>query len=240
MRSWIISIALLLTVYAAYPTPAHAQTSDNTFCYTTAIGSYTCFDTFEAAEAALRNALPASYKNVIQPKTPVPNGYQLNSQGLEQWRIDYYIPDQPPEATYPATHTISGWNATSNGICAPSNDPIDPDGCLDGDAAALAKYEYSRSVAPQCTLNKLGFEGAYAAPFSRINVVGFNGRYGSIQHTSIDYYTTRRLAYTTICPGWTSPTTAYNYIAKRQTFICPDKFSPVDGFSSLSESPKRV
>ncbi len=215
MRTWNVSLMLLLAMYAAQPISAEAQTSDNTFCYTTASGSYACFGTFEAAEAALRNALPASYRNVIQPKTPQPSGSSPNAQGLEKWRVDYFIPDQPPETMYPPTHTVSGWNAASNGICSASNDPLDPNGCLDGDAAAIARFEYSRSFLPQCTLNNPGFEGAYATPFSRIDAQSYQSRYGSIQYTPNNFNSTRRLRYTTQCPGWTSPTTDYNYIARR-------------------------
>ena len=236
MRSWIVSIALLLTMYAVQPTSAHAQTSDNTFCYVWNVTS-NCFDTREAAEAAMRSALPASYQNVIKPKTPVPNGYQPNAQGLEQWRVDYFIPDQAPETMYPPTHTVSGWNAASNGICAASNDPLDPNGCLDGDAAAQAMYQYFVSAYPSCTFVKTGYTGAYASPFASVKEYAFRSRYGVISYVPNPFSNTRKLNYTIWCPGWVegSPPDPRDFqIYKMQTFLCPDRFTPLNGFSSLS------
>jgi RHS repeat-associated protein len=235
-----ILLFLLSLICGFAPLSAEAQVSDNNYCHNLTTTANKCFGSQEAAEAAMKALLPASYRDVIQPKTPVPAGQQPNAQGLELWKIDYFIPDQPPPTTYPPTHTVSGWNASSNGICSASNDPLDPNGCLDGEAAAVARYEYIRSTYPQCTLNKLAFQGAYAVPFSSVSAASYNSRYGTIQYTPKDYYATRQLPYTTLCPGWTSSTTSYNHITKRQTIHCADKFSPVAGYSSLSESPNGV
>ena len=151
LRAWIV----LLLAYAFTPLAAQAQASGNSYCHNVATTANNCFGTQEAAEDAMKALLPESYRDVIQPKSPVPSGNQPNSQGLEQWKIDYFIPDQSPVKSLP-TYSVSGWNSTSNGICSASNDPLDPDGCLDGDAAALARYEYIRSAYPQCAVNKLG------------------------------------------------------------------------------------
>ncbi len=230
-------IFLLSLICGFAPLSAEAQVSDNNYCHNLTTTANKCFGSQEAAEAAMKALLPASYRDVIQPKTPVPAGQQPNAQGLELWKIDYFVPDQPPPTTYPPTYSVSGWNATSNGICSPSNDPLEPNGCLDGEAAAVARYEYIRSTYPQCTLNRLAFQGAYAVPFRNVQADSYQSRYGTINYTPKDYYGTLQLPYTMQCPGWQAPTTSYNYIAKRQTIHCADRFSPREGYSSLEQTP---
>lgn len=238
MRRLPILAALLLPLLWAPPVPA--QTSPvlpNDFCFFWQSQSQ-CYPSMAEAHAGMEAALPASYRDVIVPRTPYPTGSVAWNTGLEEWRVDFFIPDQPPETYFPPVHNVSGWDAQA-GICSPSGDPLYPNGCLDGDAAALAKYEYSKSSTPQCTFVPVGFQGGYQSPFSVVSSEGWRSRYGRISFTPNGYYTTRQWVYTTQCPGWNppDPVTNKNYIAKTQSFQCADKFSPVAGYSDLSQSP---
>ena len=237
MRSWIVSLVLLLAVYAAQPIAAQAQTSDNTFCYTTASGSYTCFGTFEAAEVALRNALPASYRNVIQPKTPQPSGSTPNAQGLEKWRVDYFIPDQPPAQIFPEGY--SNGSAGAPAQCVSAGDPFVAALCSSEDGAAYGLYNQFKADFPQCTFTDQGYKNLFVTPFSTITESSYLSGYGVITYnnSTLPPAGNRKLTYEIQCPGWAQPDAREINLGKRQTFLCPSRFYAVSGYSSLAYSP---
>lgn len=242
MRHTHLLAALLLPL--SWTSPATAQTSPlppEDFCVywpgSTQI-FYQCYRSMAEALAGMRAVLPASYRDVIMPKTVNPQGAVSWSTGLEEWRIDFYVPNQPPQATYPPVHIVSG-NDSRSGICAASGDPLQPDSCSDGDAAAQAFYEKIKSAAPQCTYVPVGYQGAYYTPFSSVAANPQHRGWGHIHYTPNGYYTTRQWVYTTQCPGWNPPDPVTNklYIAKSQSFLCPQAFTPIAGYSDMSQSP---
>lgn len=243
MRHTPLLAALLLPL--AWTAPATAQTSPlppEDFCVSWLSSTqnfWQCYRSMAEAEAGLMAVLPASYRNVIRPKTPVQLGKVAWNTGLEEWRVDFVIPDQPPATTFPPVYSLSSGDARA-GVCPASGDPLYPDGCLNGDAAALAKYEKTKTIDyPQCTFNPVGFQGAYYSPFSSVSSEGWRSRWGRIHFTPNGYYTTRQWVYTGECPGWNppGPMTYKDYIVKTQSFQCPEHFRAVAGFSDLSQSP---
>lgn len=243
MRYTPLLAALLVPL--AWTAPTAAQTSPlppEDFCVSwqgSAENFWQCYRSMAEAEAGLRAVLPASYRDVIQPKTPQPQGSVAWNTGLEEWRVDFFVPNQPPASQYPPVYSLSSGDARA-GVCNASGDPLYPDGCLDGDAAALARYEKTKTIDyPQCTFIPVGFQGAYYSPFSSVTSEGWRSRWGRIHYTPLDYYGTRQWVYTGECPGWNppGPVTYKEYISKSQSFLCPELFTPVAGYSNLSQSP---
>lgn len=235
MKPWIVLPALLLVMYATQPLPAEAQTSDNTFCYSWN-GTGNCYDTREAAEAAMRSVLPVSYRGVIQPRTPRPSGFQPNAQGLELWQIDYFIPDQPPAQMFPTGY--SNGNAGAPTQCAAAGDPFVAYLCSTEDGAAYGFYNQYKTDFPQCTFTDLGYKNSYASPFSRIFESSFHSGYGIVSYDdpTVLPAANRKLAFEMQCPGWAQPELREINLGKRQTFRCPDRFYAVDGYGSLAYS----
>jgi hypothetical protein len=158
-----------------------AQTSDNNFCYQWN-GQGACYGSRQAAETAMKALLPASYQSVIQPKTPRPSGYQPNAQGLEQWQVDYFIPDQPPQQFFPAGYS-QGW-AGAPDVCPSAGNPLYPALCASEDNAAYALYNHFKAEYPQCTFTDHGYQNTYSTPFSSIYEYRYRSRYGSISYTN--------------------------------------------------------
>lgn len=235
LRSFLSTLVLGAIAALAPAAPAAAQ-SDNRFCYFwNGLGQ--CFDSHDDAEAALRSALPASYRDVIQPRTPRPSGRAPNAQGLEEWRVDYFIPDQPPERTH-APGFSQGWAGAEQGVCPSAGDPLYPGLCKTESSAADALYNHFVASYPQCTFRKHGYEHAYATPFGAIQEYGFRSRYGVITFgRRLPPSAERKLVYEIQCPGWAQPDVREINLAKKQTFLCPDQFTPPRAYGALAYSP---
>lgn len=236
MKNLLRLCVVLLSCFAFKPAVSLAQSSGSNFCYTYNNVS-ACFSTHEAAEADMRGKLPASYQNLIQPKTPQPSGFQPNAQGLEQWRIDYFIPDQPPEQIFPAGYSNGSAGAPTH--CTSAGDPFASHLCSSENGAALGLYNYFVATYPQCTFSNLGYANTFVTPFSQVSESSFRSGYGIAVHTNstLPPAGNRKLVYQIQCPGWAQPDTREINLGKRQTFLCPNRFYAAAGFSSLAYSP---
>lgn len=232
MRGRIAPLGLALTAAAMTTQAARAQD----FCFNWG-GTGSCHATREAAEAALREVLPASYRRVLRPKSPYPIGNGPNAQGLERWRVDYFIPDQPPERINPAGFS-QGWAGADAGVCPSAGDPLYPYLCKTESSAANALYNHFVASYPQCTFRPHGYENAYAVPFGAIQEYGYRSRWGVITYgRALPPAAERKFVYDIQCPGWAQPVVREINLSKMQTFLCPDKFTPLRGFGSLAYSP---
>ncbi|NOT88643.1 MAG: RHS repeat protein [Lysobacter sp.] len=236
MKRMFVLAALLLTCLALKPSDLFAQTSDNTFC--NVLNSVSaCFSTRDAAEADMRSKLPVSYRDVIQPMTPRPAGYQPNSQGLEQWRVDYFIPDQPPAQVFPEAYSNGSIGAPT--VCVPAGDPFVSSLCSTENGAAYGLYNKLKTDFPQCTFTDRGYKNSYVTPFASVNESSYRSGYGvaSYNNSTLPPSGNRKLSYEIQCPGWAQPDLREINLGKRQTFQCPDRFYAVAGYSSLAYSP---
>jgi len=213
---------------------AFSQTSDNQFCYSWSVYSG-CFDSKPQAVAAMKAAMPVSYRDVVREFSDVPTGTVSQSMG-PQWRIDYIVDDKPPEQMLAPVYLVNGADSRA-GVCASSGDPLYPYQCSDGDQAA---EEWLRVFGvSSCTYVKYGFVGAYAEPFRSISRYSWSSRYGVIALTPEPYANTRSLSYTITCSAWSDPTPQQRYvpIAKQQAFLCPVEFFPVEGTPATISGP---
>ena len=218
--------------------PVMAQAAPNDYCFNWN-GYSGCYSSFAQAEAAMKSLMPESYRDGLSPRGAIWTGQQNNGDGTEPWRMDYVISNKSPQTIFPATYSSSSGNSDA-GLCSPSNDPLRPGQCLNGDAIATAVYDKARRDYPACDFAMIGFQGAYAIPFSQVKSEGFNSRYGTVHYTPKDFYATRQFVYTSWCASWGAgapPVTSKVYLTKWQTIYCPEAMTPVEGYSSVSESP---
>lgn len=238
MRHLPTLAALLLPL--AWISPATSQTSPvlpADFCFTWQNQSQ-CYTNMPEAIAGMKAVLPASYRNVILAKTPYPAGSVAWNTGLEEWRMDFFIPDQPPEQTFPRGYS-QGW-AGAPDVCPSAGDPLYPHLCNSEQSAVDALYEHMRASYPQCTFVRGGYQNSWAQPFGRISAYRWNGRYGVISYTNSNLPPdgNRKYLYTSQCPGWNPPDPVTNAInlGSLRTFLCPDQFGPVEGYGASQYS----
>ncbi|WP_313917149.1 hypothetical protein, partial [Tahibacter sp.] len=190
------------------------------------------------AQAGMRAVLPASYRDVIRAKTPYPTGSYAGTTGLEEWRMDFFIPDQPPEQTFPRGYS-QGWNGAPD-VCPSAGDPLYPNLCDSEQNAVDALYEHMRASFPQCTFVRGAYENAWADPFAQISAYNWTSRYGVISYinTNLPPDGNRKYMYTIQCPGWDppDPETRSIKLGSLQTFLCPDQFGPVEGYGASAYS----
>lgn len=231
-----LPLLAILLLPLSWLSPAAAQTSPvlpADFCFTWQNQSQ-CYTSMAAALAGMKAALPASYRNVILPKTPYPSGSVAWNTGLEEWRVDFYIPDQPPEQTFPRGYS-QGWQGAPD-VCPSAGDPLYPHLCDSEQSATDALYEHMRRSFPQCTFVRGGYQNSWAQPFSRISAYRWNSRYGVISYTNSNLPPdgNRKYLYTTQCPGWNppDPVTEAIHLGSLQSFLCPVEFGPVEGYGA--------
>ncbi len=238
MRHLPILAALLLPL--SWASPAAAQTSPvlpNDFCFSWQNQSQ-CYPSMAAAEAGMKAVLPASYRNVILAKTPYPTGIVAWNTGLEEWRVDFYIPDQPPEQTFPRGYS-QGWRGAPD-VCPAAGDPLYPYLCDSEDSAVEALYGFMRNEYPQCTFVRGGYKNQWAHPFAQISTYPSDRRYGVISYTNSNLTPdgNRKYDYTVQCPGWNPPDPSPRsiYLGSSRSFLCPDQFGPVEGYGASQYS----
>ncbi|MBL8300963.1 MAG: RHS repeat protein, partial [Rhodanobacteraceae bacterium] len=217
-----------------------AQTSPvlpNDFCFSYQ-NLWQCYPSMPQAMAGMKAALPASYRNVIFPKTPYPTGQIAWDTGLEEWRVDFYVPDQPPEHTFPRGY-YQGWRGAPD-VCPSAGDPLYPHLCKTEDGATEALYGYMVNTYPQCTHVRLNYANSWASPFARISAYNWTSRYGVISYTNpnLPPAGNRKYEYTVQCPGWNppGPVTREINLSSQQTFLCPEDFKPVEGYGAAQYS----
>lgn len=238
MRMIRLCVWVLALGWHMAPMELNAQTSDNSFCYSWN-GYGGCFGSLPEAETAMKAVLPASYRNVIRPKTYTPTGVTQWSTGLEQWRIDYFIPDQPPQQTF-ARGYYNGWQGAP-AVCASAGDPLYPHFCATEAQAVDALYNHMRASYPGCTFVPLGYQNEYASPFGGIQPYNWSSRYGvtSFHNPNQPPAGNRKFLYTMQCPGWNPPDPVVYTInlTSQQTFLCPQDFGPVSGYGASGYAP---
>ena len=238
MRHLPLFAALLLPL--SWTSPTTAQTSPvppSDFCFSWQNQSQ-CYPSMAQAQAGMKAVLPASYRDVILPGTPYPTNSFSPITGLEEWRMDFFIPDQPPEQTFPRGYA-QGWNGAPD-VCPSAGDPLYPHLCDSEQSAVDALYEHMRTINPQCTYVRGGYQNAWAQPFSQIWAYSWNSRYGVINFTNstLPPDGNRKYLYTGQCPGWTppDPITYTIHLSSTRTFLCPDQFGPVEGYGASEYS----
>lgn len=236
-----LSLLATLLLPLTWATPSASQTSPvlpNDFCFSWQ-GQSQCYPSMPQAEAGMKAVLPASYRNVIVPKTPYPTGQVAWNTGLEEWRVDFHIPDQPPEQTFPRGY-YQGWRGAPD-VCPSAGDPLFPHLCKTEDSATEALYGYLVATYPQCTYVRGNYANAWASPFARIQARNSGGRnYGVISYTNSNLPPAgnRKYEYTVSCPGWNppGPVTQEINLSSMQSFLCPVEFMPVEGYGAAQYS----
>lgn len=229
--------ALLAFSWSA-ASPVQAQgTPPTDFCFVWQNQSQ-CYSSKPAAEAGMKAVLPASYRNVLRSKTPVPTGNVSWLTGLEEWRIDYYIPDQSPQQTFPRGYS-QGWRGAPD-VCPSAGDPLYPHLCASEESATEAYYEYQRGFFSQCTFIRVGYQNQWAHPFSQIRAYNWASRYGVISYidSNLPPAGNRKYVYRMSCPGWIppDPVTYEINLGSTRTFLCPEEFGPVEGYGAAQYS----
>lgn len=238
MRHWVALALFCFAVLSARPALAQGSTDlPLDFCYS-AQGQWQCYASMAEAESAMKAAMPSSYRNVLVPKTPYATGSVSWSTGLEEWRQDYFIPDQPPQTIYPRGY-YQGWQGAP-AVCTSAGDPLYPHLCASEDGAMNALYEYQRNYYAQCTYVRIGYANEWAQPFARIQRYNWSSPYGVITYTNANLPPSgnRKYLYTVQCPGWNppDPVTQEINLSSTQTFLCPEEYSPVEGYGAQQYS----
>jgi RHS repeat-associated protein len=98
---------------------------------------------------------------------------------------------------------------------------------------------YNRDVTlnPSCTYTAPQDAGSYAQPFSLVAKWPGYPRHGQVRYTPKNFANTKRLVYTYLCPGSSTPIQSSKDIYKEQTVVCPLGFDVLEGFSSIGEHP---
>lgn len=190
-----VKIALSLTLAVAlgglFPTTvAEAAAPVQTYSF-----DWQVYPTREAAEAAMRAAVPAGDLLVqvdshVRPMPVGPDGIKRDVLTLV-----YGIPDQPPEKIFASEYSYGGWNVQAfasvgfpctPAVLAPANGQtpaVLSEWCGNESEMVEAKHAYMRSAYPSCTMSESGSGGSYAEPFSSVTAYSSgDGRGGVIGH----------------------------------------------------------